>query len=304
LGIASAATGLRRVVADAEQPAAARADALQVLATLDRASSANDAREALRSDRPELRAAARRVLLQVDPDAARDSLSAVLVDGTVAERRDALEALGKVKHESGDQLLAKSLDALLAGKMPTELHFDLLEAARQRSAAEVRQRLERWEAQRPKKESDPLAEYRELLHGGDAERGSEIFFERTQVSCVRCHRIANRGGEVGPDLTNIGKDKTREYLLEAIVDPNRTIARGFESVTILDSDGRVHVGVLKSENDRSLQLVTAEATVVNISKDAIEERAPAKSPMPEDVSKQLSPRDLRDLVEFLARRGK
>lgn len=40
--------------------------------------------------------------------------------------------------------------------------------------------------------------------------------------------------------------------------------------------------------------------LVNVAKEEIDERQSGKSPMPEDVMKALSKRELRDLVEFLA----
>jgi len=42
--------------------------------------------------------------------------------------------------------------------------------------------------------------------------------------------------------------------------------------------------------------------LVTISKSDIKKRTPALSPMPQDIAKPLSKRELRDLVEFLAER--
>ena len=50
---------------------------------------------------------------------------------------------------------------------------------------------------------------------------------------MRCHKIAGRGGDVGPDLSKIGGEKTRAYLLESIVLPNKAIAKNFESVEVV-----------------------------------------------------------------------
>ena len=43
---------------------------------------------------------------------------------------------------------------------------------------------------------------------------------------------------VGPELGDIGLKQKRDYLLEAIVLPNKQIAKGYESVLITKTDGK------------------------------------------------------------------
>ena len=119
---------------------------------------------------------------------------------------------------------------------------------------------------------------------------------------MRCHKVEGRGGDVGPELSKIGVDKTRTYLLEAIVLPNKAIAKNFESVLLVTDDGIVHSGIVKAEDDQKIQLMTVEGKLVQITKEQIDERREGKSAMPEDLIKQLTPRDVRDLVEYLATR--
>jgi len=143
------------------------------------------------------------------------------------------------------------------------------------------------------------AQYRDSLAGGNAERGRELFFYRTELSCVRCHQHNGVGGNVGPDLSKIAKDKMASYLLEAITNSSKAIAKGFETVTIADDNGKIYAGILKSEDDQVVKLMTAEGKLISIAKDSIDERGSGKSAMPEDLIKRLNERELRDLVEFL-----
>src|SRR5208283_2200590 len=149
--------------------------------------------------------------------------------------------------------------------------------------------------------NDHLANYREAIAGGDPEAGRRIFLHKSEVSCVRCHKLQGEGGEVGPDLTGIGARQNREYLLESIVDPNKQIAKGFETVVLGLKNGTVQIGIVKSEDDKEIRLMTADGKLVKVAKDQVEERQTGKSAMPEDIIKQLSKAELRDLVEFLAR---
>ncbi len=247
---------------------------------------------------PVLRTAGVRILASLRPAEAVAHLARVLQQGSdVAERQSALATLGTMTIAPADALLSQWMDKLLAGQMPAEIQLDLLDAAAKRGTPELKEKLARFEAVRPKKES--IDAFRETLVGGNAERGRRIFFDRAEVNCLRCHTVAGKGGLVGPDLSKIGREKTREYLLESIVDPNKTIAKGFETVVLSLDDGRQVAGVLKGESDKQVQLMSPEGKLLTIPKAAIESRTTGKSAMPQDVAKTLTKADIRDLVEFL-----
>ena len=286
------------MLADKSQPAQARADALTALDSLREKDTRQIAEAALADDAPAVRVAARNVLARIEPEAAIPLLAAATAGDVTAERQAALAKLGQLEQQAAAEALAAALDRLLAGDWPADSRLDLLAAAGGRNEGDIKERLARYESQRAK--DDPLAAWLECLEGGESERGRTIFFERTQVSCVRCHKIGGTGGEVGPDLSKIAADKKRDYLLEAFVLPSKTIAKNFESVVIRDLDGVTHTGVLKQETDKAVTVMTAEGKLLTIDKENIEARKPGKSAMPEDLTKHLTKFDIRDLVEFLA----
>ena len=256
------------------------------------------ARQAVADETSAVRAAARTLLAQRGAPDAVQLLSAAAAKGDRIERQAALLALGTVADASANQTLSVALDELLAGGFPADARLDLLTAAAKRDDDALKAKLASWESQRAA--DDPLAAYAECLEGGDATRGRQLFFERSQLSCVRCHKVSETGGDVGPELTKISADKKRDYLLEAIVTPNKTIAKNFETIVILDVDGQQHTGILRQEDDQKLTLITAEGKLVTIAKANIEARKAGKSSMPEDLVKFLNKAELRDLVEFLA----
>lgn len=55
-------------------------------------------------------------------------------------------------------------------------------------------------------------------------QGEELF---AQMGCPVCHKIRGQGGEVGPDLSDIGARHDAAYVREAIIDPGATLAEGF-----------------------------------------------------------------------------
>ncbi len=140
----------------------------------------------------------------------------------------------------------------------------------------------------------------DLLRGGDAARGRKLFAERADWACQRCHKLGNEGGDVGPNLTGLGKRLTREQILESIVDPNRTIASGFETVILTLTDGESKVGVVMTEGRGRLILNSPEEGRIQIPLNRIRSRERAPSAMPEGLTEMIPRGEMRDLIEALA----
>ncbi|MES2792409.1 MAG: PVC-type heme-binding CxxCH protein [Planctomycetota bacterium] len=298
LGVKEVGPVLMGLVKDPQNPANVRVEALRALQSLKDQELAAATTLALADANPVVRSAGQRIQATQDPDAALKLFPQVLLQGSLQEQQSALAVLAEMKHPEADLLLVRQLEKLNAGQLAPELQLDVLEAASKRDRTALTTGIATFDAARPK--DNPLAAYVETLRGGDAQRGRTIFYERSQVSCVRCHKISGQGGEVGPDLTKIGTEKMRDYLLEAIVDPNRQVAKGFDTVVVTTTEGRTYAGILKAEDADKIQILTPEAKLITIPKSEVDERASGKSSMPESLIKQLSKQDLRDLVEFLS----
>jgi quinoprotein glucose dehydrogenase len=237
------------------------------------------------------------VLKKLAPAEAVQMLVDVLDKGAMVERQGALALLANLS-DRADDVLEQQLDQMLGNKAPAELHLDILLAVRDSKKPSINAKLAKYEATRNPK--DPMSVYREAMVGGDADAGRKIFFEKSEVSCLRCHKIGGGGGDVGPDLTGIGKKQKRDYLLESLVDPNKQIAKGYESLLITLNSGKQVTGILKSEDAKEVRLMTAEGQVIAIAKSDIDERSRGPSAMPSDLTQKLSRSDVRDLVEYLA----
>jgi quinoprotein glucose dehydrogenase len=104
---------------------------------------------------------------------------------------------------------------------------------------------------------------------------------------------------VGPNLTAIGGARTRELLLESIVAPNAAISPGYGTLTLVLDDGTTVSGVFRGETADAIDLVLANGTRRKIPVADVMDRAVGLSAMPADILGKLSPRELRDLVEYL-----
>jgi quinoprotein glucose dehydrogenase len=303
LSLQDAIPRLAALASDSKTSDRMRAEALKALGSLHDRERASLARLLVRTGGPQTRVEAVRILVQDDAVAARGAVDQILENGTSAERQGVFSILAGSPDPAAEQVLSAWLDRLVAARVPAEIQLDLIEAAERKGTAALRVKLEQYQSLKPK--DDLLAAYRETLAGGNADRGRMIFLTKSEVSCLRCHKITGPGGrafggEVGPELTGIAGRQPREYLLESIVAPDRKIAQGFESVVIATSDGKIVSGVLRGEDEHVLRLITAEGAPITIAKSEIEERKRGVSAMPADLAAKLSKAELRDLIEFLA----
>jgi len=138
-----------------------------------------------------------------------------------------------------------------------------------------------------------------LVIKGDRAAGAAVF----KKLCATCHRLGNEGVEVGPDLASLN-DKSPEALVIAILDPNRAFEARYASFTVATVDGRVLNGLIANESATSITLRRQDGKEDVLLRSEIQEMAAAgQSLMPEGVEKDLKPRDLADLIAFLASAG-
>jgi putative heme-binding domain-containing protein len=141
------------------------------------------------------------------------------------------------------------------------------------------------------------------LSRGDSRRGREVFFS-SRATCSACHAIDSNGGHVGPDLSRIGDVRSGRDLLEAILFPSASLARGFEPYNVATHDGHVHSGVISRETTAAIVLVTPDRNEISIPRTSIGEIEPGRvSLMPRGLDANLNHQELADLVSFLQSRN-
>ena len=65
---------------------------------------------------------------------------------------------------------------------------------------------------------------------GLAKRGEDIFHKHAVASCVRCHKVGNEGGVIGPAMDGIASRKDRAYIYESLINPTAQLAEGFDKL--------------------------------------------------------------------------
>jgi putative heme-binding domain-containing protein len=86
---------------------------------------------------------------------------------------------------------------------------------------------------------------------GDAGRGRELYRAK---GCAGCHIVRGEGGNLGPELTEIGARRSAAYLRQSLVDPAAAVPEGFLVVTATTRDGRTVRGARANEDSFTIQL--------------------------------------------------
>ncbi|HGY90177.1 MAG TPA: c-type cytochrome, partial [Planctomycetes bacterium] len=291
------------LVASEDRTLAVRRAALRALIDLEAPELEEAARVALAAKAPKLRADAAGAMAKLAPRTALPLIQRALTEGSVPEKQAAMLALGNLRGAEAEALLADLGERLLRGEAPAEYALELARVLTSRAdpSPEVRRLRTSWERARAAL-TDPVDRRNLALAGGDPVRGRKVF-RRDGLSCRRCHAVDGHGeGLAGPDLSEVGDRLDARHLLEAVVDPGRTIVKGYGTEMVFTRDGRGHQGQVVEETRDTLRLRTNDygrLEVVAIPKKDIAERRQGGSAMPSDVSTKLNDRDLRDLIAYL-----
>jgi PQQ-dependent dehydrogenase (methanol/ethanol family) len=143
---------------------------------------------------------------------------------------------------------------------------------------------------------------------GDVAAGERFFGGKGQ--CTNCHMIRGRGGVLGPDLSNVGRDRTMAQIEQALRDPGTLQANGaagrgergaassYRAVTVKLRNGQTLRGIAKNESAFDLQLLGTDAKLHLLLKDEVAEIVREKSLMPKT---EATGTEMRDLLAYLSR---
>jgi putative membrane-bound dehydrogenase-like protein len=131
----------------------------------------------------------------------------------------------------------------------------------------------------------------------DAAAGWKVF----EARCAQCHTIYGKGGQVGPDLTGVGRDDL-DAILTNVLDPNLVIGASYQVNVAKTKDGDVIAGLLVEQSDQQVVLKDAtKQTAIprsNLAKLTVQNL----SLMPEGLEATMTEPEFRDLVAFLLTR--
>ena len=128
--------------------------------------------------------------------------------------------------------------------------------------------------------------------------GKEIFAGKGR--CSQCHMFNGAGGFLGPDLSDYGASHSAEDIRNAIVSADKRPGSRKGLATAKTKDGRQISGLVRNEDNFSVQLQPLDGTFQLLEKSSLLELTFDSTPvMPGDYDSKLNKAEIDQLVAYL-----
>ena len=144
--------------------------------------------------------------------------------------------------------------------------------------------------------SSPAANNEQV--SGNASRGQAIFDGKG--NCLSCHRVADQGSYMGPDLSSIGDTLKPEELHKTLVSPDATVSPQNRLYRVITNDGKAITGRLLNQDIHIVQMLTSDAHLVALKKSSLRSFDFIDTPPMPSYRDKLTTAEQTDLVAYLA----
>ena len=163
-------------------------------------------------------------------------------------------------------------------------------------------------------ELDALVEYVEVLRApaadhpaaGDATAGERFFTGRG--NCSSCHMVRGKGGILGPDLSDLARERRIPQIEQALREPGTRAnavgrerddaAQSYKAISLRMRDGRALRGLAKYESPFDLGVLSLDGAFHSIPRSEVAEISSEPSLMPR---LEATAEEHRDLLAYLTR---
>jgi len=212
------------------------------------------------------------------------------------ERKAAIERL--LGNPTGALMLQEAWDT---NRLPEFVRPQVLAAATTKDPA-IRDLFEQYvpDSQKVKRLGTVIRPEGLLAPKGDVGRGKEVFFKTTGLQCATCHKAGGEGGQVGPDLSDVGKRLSKRQILESILDPSKDIDPKFAAYIVEVDDGRQLSGLIVARDAQSLTVRDPQGKDTKVPLSKVQAQVPSKkSLMPDQLLRDLTREQAADLLAYL-----
>ena len=135
------------------------------------------------------------------------------------------------------------------------------------------------------------------IPAGDSAHGKALV---ESSGCFDCHRIADRGSHLGPDLTDIGGRRIPDRLRQALVAPDDEVLAENRFVRLVTREGATVTGRILNQDAISVQLINAKDELKTYMRAGLREYAIVDKGLMPSVQGKLSDQQIADIVSYLA----
>ncbi|MEK6781294.1 MAG: c-type cytochrome [Bacteroidota bacterium] len=183
-------------------------------------------------------------------------------------------------------------DTLSGGRLLTESGNDLADLPQPKGPGKRRTK------------EEALAILDEPLTNRDFVSGKNMF---AASLCSSCHTVHGEGGNIGPDLTQVGTRFTAKDILEHTIDPNKEVSDQYAATIFTMKDGSSILGRLINEDDEKYfvsQNPFSPQTLREISKtDVTSTKHSTVSLMLPGLINRLNDEEIKDIIAYMVAGG-
>lgn len=132
---------------------------------------------------------------------------------------------------------------------------------------------------------------------GDPAIGRMVFSSPNAL-CQTCHKVDGWGSDFGPDLSNIGRSKTPQQLMSAILHPSQEMAPEWQGWYVVDKDGNAHYGRQIDVHEHKVELMNAQGEF-DTYKEPQDFGVSERSLMPEGLQLSMTAEEFNGLIAYL-----
>ena len=126
----------------------------------------------------------------------------------------------------------------------------------------------------------------------------QLLFQSSK--CLDCHRVAEIGSRLGPDLSDVGNRRSTQSLQQAIVAPDAEVLPEHRFVQVITKDGATVVGRLLNQDAFSIQLMNQQEQLASYLKSNLREHTILQKGLMPSFEGTFTPQQLLDIVGYLA----
>jgi putative heme-binding domain-containing protein len=133
---------------------------------------------------------------------------------------------------------------------------------------------------------------------GDASAGKGIV--EGKGACMTCHSIGHDGGNIGPDLSDVGRRRDLSYLQESLINPEADVPARYRAIQVVTKSGQSVTGIRLNEDDVSVQVRDDHDNLRSFLKEGVREIRRDKPALMPSYAAKLSKKEIDDVISYLS----